>query len=88
MTEIYHTFVDVIKNWPGGISSLARDAGVSSSVVSSWKQRNVIPVRYWLDLVNKAHQKGFTGLSLETLARIARDNAPRVASHSLKIPPS
>ena len=74
--QIYHSFTDVIKNWPGGISTLAKDAGASPGQVSSWKRRDIIPARYWLDMVERAHERGFIGVTLETLARIAKGKAP------------
>ena len=72
---MYHTFRDVIDNWPGGIKGLAEDAGVDRKLVSGWKRRNLIPSNYWLRMVDRAAGKGFTGITLRTLAKISHDKA-------------
>lgn len=51
----------------GSPAAVARDLGVSESTVTTWRQRQSIPVYHWVALVRAAKRRGIW-LSYEELA--------------------
>lgn len=72
------TFGDVIALWPS-LSDLAGDAGVTYGVAKQWRWRDSIPAAHWAALVDAARNRGFSEVTTERLAEIARIRAERAA---------
>ena len=82
MINQYQSFSDVISNWPGGVKGFAMDAGIRPKLASSWKHRDIIPANVWIAIIDKATSKGFIGVTLETLAMMAKNKGKAPPSQS------
>lgn len=67
-----NTFRDVIDRWPEPAPvTLAADLGEEPGTVRQWRNRNVLPNRVWLSIVEVAQRRDIDGVTLEVLASIA-----------------
>lgn len=72
------TFSAVIDRWPEPAPvTLAADIGEEPGTVRQWRNRNVLPDRVWLSVVEAAGRRGIDGVSLELLASLARDKTDK-----------
>jgi len=63
-------FIDIIKLWPK-IPALAQDIDMPTKTVQKWKERDYIPPKYWLILIEAAKKRRFRGVTLKHLAELA-----------------
>jgi len=66
---------DIIEKWPSRVA-LASDIDESEAVASAWWQRNSIPGRADVAIVEAAAARGIQGITFEA---IARTRAPKPA---------
>lgn len=70
------TFTAVINLWPEPSPvTLGADIGEQPGTVRQWRNRNVLPESKWLDIVQAATRRKIQGVTLETLATIAKAKA-------------
>lgn len=67
-------FKDVILLWPTA-ADFGRDVGVNPISARAMKQRNRIPSKYWAKTIEKARERGFRGLTYETLVELGANHA-------------
>lgn len=58
---------DVINLWPS-LGAFAEDIGVQYGTAKAMRRRGSIPANRWIVVVEKAAERGITGVSLEVLA--------------------
>lgn len=66
----YETYSDIVALWPR-VSDFARDMGVGYQTARKMKERDGIHPAYWRRLVSKASERGFDGVTVETLVGLA-----------------
>jgi hypothetical protein len=76
------TFVEVIDAL-GGPTAVAAAIGTTQQNVTNMKARNSIPANFWKPLVEAAHERGKSEITLDLLAQIAH-----VRSAPPPLPPS
>lgn len=64
------TFKDVIEKWPS-ISEFGSDIGVDDTHARTMKQRDSIPAKYWVRVVEGAQRRKIDGVSHEVLAHLS-----------------
>lgn len=69
-----HTYGAIINLWPNA-EEFARDLGISGVRARQWRARNGIPAGYWRAIIDAAERRGFEGVSLDALSRIAAEPA-------------
>ncbi len=65
------SFSEIIGAWETG-TQFAEDVGVPYVTAAAWRQRNSIPSERWEVVVESAAKRGYPGITLELLARIAK----------------
>ena len=73
------TFPDVISKWPNA-GVLAKDINANRGTVKQWRRRQNIPPEYWLEIESAARRRGIEGVTVFTLAEIAKQARPAVAA--------
>ncbi len=72
-------FGDVITLWPS-LKAFNQEVGVTECVARQWLKRRSIPARYWQATVRAAEARGFSEVTTDRLAKIARFRAERSES--------
>jgi hypothetical protein len=81
LTQTVNTIYGVIMNTvkeiidrasPGSKTKLARQIGVSTSVLGNWCSRNKVPVKYWDHIIHAANDKG-EAITYESMVKAMSD---------------
>lgn len=64
------SFKDVIEKWPN-ISEFGNDIGVDDNHARTMKQRDSIPAKYWVRVVEGAQRRKIDGINHEVLAHLS-----------------
>ncbi|MGI9489064.1 MAG: carph-isopro domain-containing protein [Geminicoccaceae bacterium] len=56
-------------------SELAEDIGAKANTVSKWGQRDFIPPEWWNDVESAAKRRGFDGVTVRAMAKMAKARA-------------
>jgi hypothetical protein len=72
----YESFYAVINRWKT-VETAARDFGASHAQVRNWKSRDSIPGEWWLAVARAGAARGYQGINLLTLAKIAESQRLR-----------
>jgi hypothetical protein len=70
------TFSDIIALW-GTATALGRDIGESGVTVRAWRNRDSIPSAKWRNVVRAAQRRGFKGVTVNLLAKLAHERHGR-----------
>lgn len=65
------TFADLIAAWPT-LADFAFDHDVDANTAGVWKYRNSIPATHWDQTVSAARSRQIPNITVELLARLAR----------------
>lgn len=74
MTFMFKNFRTLVDAWPS-LAAFANDARTSENTAKQMRTRDSIPPGYWTDVVHGAATRGIDGVTLETLAGLARQRA-------------
>lgn len=65
------THTEIINLWPS-LTEFAEDHGIAYGTAKAMRRRSSIPATYWTDTVTKAKARGLKGVTLEVLAKGAK----------------